>query len=68
MQLSRIRKALAPFILGAAATIGQWIATNDLDVEELRTIAASAFVAIVVYFVPNDDGVSRPDPLAQFGP
>ncbi len=68
MQLSRIRKALAPFILGTAATLGQWIATGDLNVEELRTIVASAFVALVVFAVPNDDGVTRPDPLAQMGP
>lgn len=54
MTLAKIRKALAPFVLSAAAALGQWIATDELDVTELRTIAAGAFVALVVFFVPNE--------------
>ncbi len=66
MTLASIRKALAPFVLGAVAAICQWIATGELDVAELRTLAAGAVMAVVVYFVPNEP--PRPHPLSQVGP
>jgi hypothetical protein len=53
-RLAPVRKALAPFILAAATALAQWIATGTLDVAEVRTIAAGAVMALVVYFVPNE--------------
>jgi hypothetical protein len=54
-RLAPVRKALAPFVLAFATAVTQWIATGTLDVAELRTIAAGAVLALVVYFVPNDE-------------
>jgi hypothetical protein len=53
-RFAHIQKALAPFVLAAATALAQWIATSDLDVAELRTIAAGAVMALVVYWVPNE--------------
>lgn len=53
MTLASARKAIAPAVLATGAVIGQWIASGDLDVTELRTALAGGFVALVVWAVPN---------------